>query len=62
MTWPMQQTMSPCGVVEVEGEARSNHHIVKSVQAILVGRGERQALKRGHPSDYLFSGVLRGAP
>jgi site-specific DNA recombinase len=31
----------------------------EAVQAILAERGESQALKRGHPSDYMLSGVLR---
>ncbi len=31
----------------------------EAVQAILAERAESQALKRGHPSDYMLSGVLR---
>ena len=40
-------------------EAIVDAQTYEAVQAILVERGESQALKRGHPSDYLLSGVLR---
>jgi site-specific DNA recombinase len=36
-----------------------DHAIIESVQRILEERGESQALKRGHPSDYVLSGVIR---
>jgi site-specific DNA recombinase len=40
-------------------EAIVDEQTFEAVQAILVERRESQALKRGHPSDYLLSGVLR---
>jgi exonuclease VII small subunit len=40
-------------------EAEARHGTFETVQAILAERGESQALKRAHPSDYMLSGVLR---
>ncbi len=36
-----------------------DHAITETVLRILEERGESQALKRGHPSDYVLSGVVR---
>jgi len=54
------------GKVAFRGKVHSGRHetiiderTFEAVQAILAERGESQALKRGHPSDYLLSGVLR---
>jgi len=40
-------------------EAIIDEETFDAVQAILAERGDSQALKRGHPSDYMLSGVLR---
>lgn len=40
-------------------EAIIDEQTFDAVQAILAERGESQALKRGHPSEYMLSGVLR---
>lgn len=40
-------------------EAIVDQQTFDAVQAILAERGESQALKRAHPSDYMLSGVLR---
>jgi site-specific DNA recombinase len=53
------------GIVAFRGEVYAGRHeaivdeeTFEAVQAILAERGESQALKRGHPSDYMLSGVL----
>ena len=40
-------------------EAIIDEQTFDAVQAILAERADSQALKRGHPSDYMLSGVLR---
>jgi site-specific DNA recombinase len=40
-------------------EAIIDEQTFETVQAMLAERGDSQALKRAHPSDYLLSGVLR---
>src|SRR6266508_3573201 len=54
------------GRVVFRGKVHAGSHegivdeqIFEAVQAILAERRDSQALKRGHPSDYMLSGVLR---
>jgi len=54
------------GKVVYRGKVHAGRHervvdeqTFEAVQAILAERGESQALKRGHPSDYMLLGVLR---